>query len=95
MQIVEINISPYLDGNIADTQARVIECESWEKYVSYFTEYNGEEAGDYNSIHGLLNGLVVPGMAAIRDLEYNDHQLVCTIYNYNNQPTKKIACIVR
>ena len=64
MQIVEINISPYLDGNIADTQARVIECESWEKYVSYFTEYN-------------------------------DHQLVCTIYNYKNQPTKKIACIVR
>ena len=95
MQIVEINISPYLDGNIADTQARVIECESWEKYVSYFTEYNGKEAGYYNSINGHLNGLVVPSMAAICDLEYNDHQLVCTIYNYKNQPTKKIACIVR
>lgn len=45
MQIVEINISSYIDGNIdymADMQARVIECESWEKYVGYFTEYNGE-----------------------------------------------------
>lgn len=98
MQIVEINISSYIDDNIdymADMQARVIECESWEKYVGYFTEYNGEAIGDYASINGNLIGFVLPKMAEIYDLEYNDHKLVCTVYNYANQPTKKIACIVQ
>ena len=98
MQIVEINISSYIDDNIdymADMQARVIECESWGKYVSYFTEYNGEAIGNYTSINGNLTGFVLPKMAEIYDLEYDDHKLACTVYNYANQSTKKIACIVQ
>ena len=98
MQIVEINISSYIDGNIdylADTQARVIECESWDKYISYFTEYNGEAVGDYISINGGLIGFVLPKMAEIYDLDYDDHKLTCTVYNYANQVTKKIACVVQ
>ena len=93
MQIVEINISSYVDGK-ADTQARVIECESWDKYVGYFTEYNGEAVGDYISINGNLRGFVLPKMAEVCDLEYDDHKLTCTIYNYANQTIKRIACVV-
>ena len=98
MQIVEINISSYIDGNInylADMQARVIECESWGKYISYFTEYNGEAVGDYISINGNLRGFVLPRRAEIYDLECDDHKLTCTVYNYANQATKKIACVVQ
>ena len=98
MQLVEINISSYIDGNInylADMQARVIECESWGKYISYFTEYNGEAVGDYISINGNLRGFVLPRRAEIYDLECDDHKLTCTVYNYANQATKKIACVVQ
>lgn len=98
MQIVEINISSYIDGNIdylADTQARVIECESWDKYVGYFIEYNGEAVGDYISVNGHLIGFVLPKMAEIYDLEYDDHKLICTVYTCVNQAIKKIACVVQ
>lgn len=98
MQVVEINISSYIDGNIdylADMQARVIECESWDEYISYYIKYNGEPMGDYISINGGLRGFVLPKMAEIHDLDYDDHKLTCTVYNYANQAIKKIACVVQ
>ena len=91
MQIVEININ----GQLADAQARVIECESWDKYVSYFTEYDWNPVGHYISVNGGLIGYVVPKQSKIYDLEYDDHKLTCTIYNHNKQMILKIACIVQ
>lgn len=94
MQIIEIHINDNID-NLADIQARVIECESWDKYISYFTEYNGDAVGDYISVNGNLRGFVLPKMAKIYDLKYDEHKLICTVYNYANQAFKKIACIVQ
>ena len=98
MKIVETNTRSYFDINmdyIVDTQTRIIECESWDKYISYFTEYNGEAAGDYISIDGNFRGIVVPKWAKICDLEYNDHKLSCTILTFTNDTIRKSAGIVQ
>lgn len=89
MQVAEINMI-LINMDVKDVQARVIECESWDKYVAYFTEYNGEAVGNYVSVNGNLKGFVLPKMAKIYDLEYDDHKLTCTV----NQ-TKKISCVVQ
>jgi hypothetical protein len=99
MQIVEINISMAdINDNLnylKDMQARVIECDSWDKYVSYYTNYNGEPVGNCRSVNGGLAGCVLPKMAEIYDLDYDDHKLTCTVYLFNNHVTKKIACVVQ
>ena len=99
MQIVEINMSMADINNsincLKDMQARVIECESWDKYVSYYTKYNGEPIGDYVSVNGGLAGFVLPKMAQIHDLVYDDHKLTCVVYLSDYHITKKIACIVQ
>lgn len=99
MQIVEINIS-MADVNdslnyLKDMQARVIECESWDKYVSYYTEYDGTPVGDYVSVNCGLAGFVLPKMAEVYDLDYDDHKLTCVVYLSKYHITKRIACVVQ
>lgn len=94
MKIVETNTRSYFDGN-GDHVVRTIECESWDKYISYFTEYNGEAVGDYVSIDGNFRGFVVSKWAKICDLEYNDHELSCTILTLTKNTIRKSASVVQ
>ena len=101
MQIVEINISmtdligdDCIYSKFEGTQARVIECESWDKYVSYYKNYDGEPVGHYTSVNGGMIGFVLPKMAEIYGLEYDNHKLTCIVCPFDNNVVKKIACVV-
>ena len=80
--------------DLSRTQSRIIECESWDTYVSYFTKYNGNAVGDYTSVDNKLTGFVLPKMVKIYDLNYNDHMLTCLIHTYSDHIIKRVATIV-
>lgn len=64
-----------------------------EDYVMKFLGFG--EIDDYKRMTRDDWDRIYTMMAEIYDLEYDDHKLTCTVYNYANQATKKIACIVQ
>ena len=95
MKIVEVNGCSNPISSLGDIQARVIECDSWERYVNYYKNYHGEAVGYYTSIYGGLSGFVLPQGVVLHRLSYDDHKLYCEVQRFNGIDAQKIACIVR
>lgn len=81
MLVIETNISYDNLGDFCDHQSRVIEVESWEKYIESYTnnspkKFNGTMCG-YN----FFNNYKMSG------LQYDEYHLCCDFDN----GTKKLA----
>ncbi|MDD2477183.1 MAG: hypothetical protein PHI32_14900 [Dysgonamonadaceae bacterium] len=75
-----------------DHQARITNIESWDEYISLYTTYSGEASGrDYKSS---MMGCVLPKMATIKNLKYNDFHLSCEVVLFNGMITKKLAYLI-
>lgn len=92
MRVIETNLSFDKEWIFKDHQSRITNIESWDKYVSLFTTYTGEASGmDYKSS---MIGCVLPKMATIKNLKYDDFHLSCDVVLFDGMITKKLAYLV-
>lgn len=87
IRIIETNL--ILDDNdkIIDHQSRVIEVNSWEKFVN---EIKNQETVDRISIFGDLRGVTIPKKAKIENLKYDDKTISCDVTTYMGNKIKKL-----
>lgn len=91
VKIIETNIS-LGNGNMIDTQSRVIELNSWNEYVESIKE---TKSIIKDCIIGSLYGATIPRNCKVSELEYTDHSLVCKIEDYKHEFTIKSAYLVK
>jgi hypothetical protein len=86
VRIIETNLSIGNENEIIDHQSRVIEVDSWDKFVN--------EIKDSKSIdrQGTLWGLTLPRQCRIENLKYDDFHLSCDVYTDKKQ--KKLAYLI-
>lgn len=94
MKVIETNIS-YANNIFGDHQSRIIEVDNWNEYISLFTDYDGEALGNYKPIFGNMVGCVIPKMATLLNLKYDDFHLSCDIKKWNNDFGKKLAYLIK
>lgn len=91
IQIIETNISYDEYGRVQDFQSRVIKYESWEVFVKLFENYKGKSCG---YCEGTMVGNILPKLAKINSLEYDDFHLVCNLGLLNCTRQKKYAYLI-
>ena len=82
--VIETNYSP--DNN--SFQSRLIYCDSWEEYISFFTNYDKKAT---RTLAGTLLGSSLPHNVTIENLQYDDEYLSCDIKLFNNNIKKRFA----
>jgi len=87
IKVIETNLSIDNNDNIADHQSRVIEVESWEKFINEIKE--GKTVSRM-SICGCLDGCTIPRESKVVNIKYDDIHLSCDVYNYFGVKTKKL-----
>ncbi len=94
IKIIETNLM-YKDDKIVDHQSRIIEYESWDKYVKIFTEYNPDKTPEnIKPLLGYMMGGAIHKNATIEKLEYDEFHLRCCITNFANQMSVKLAYMI-
>ena len=88
IKVIETNLSIDNNDNIVDHQSRVIEVESWEKFINEIKECKSMYR---NSILGCLDGCSIPRKSEVKNLKYDDYHLSCDIYNYVGVKSKKLV----
>jgi len=88
INVIETNIL-YKDGEISDTQSRVIHVESWDSYVDELKLKNSEyRNGKYvNS----LSGHSVPRFFKYLRFKTDDHKVVAELILFDETKVLKIA----
>lgn len=87
IQIIETNLM--LDEKLNNFQSRVIEVESWDYVVEQFTSSDVVNPKGHYDIHNRYSGAIVPRMAVIENLEYDDNRLSCNVL-HNGRKMRKL-----
>ena len=88
IQIIETNLM--LDKKLNNFQSRVIEVESWDYVVEQFTSDDVVTPKTHCDIHNRYSGVIVPRMAVIDNLEYDDNRLSCNVLTCNGHKIRKL-----
>lgn len=88
IKVIETNLSLDYEDNIKDHQSRVIEVESWDDFINEVKEAKCITRSAYL---GGMYGTTIPRSAKVENLTYDDSHLMCDVYNYAGQKTKKLA----
>ena len=88
IKVIETNLSLDSYDNIVDHQSRVIEVESWEKFINEIKECKSMYR---NSILGCLDGCSIPRESKVVNLKYDNIHLSCDVYNYIGMKSKKLV----
>ena len=91
IQIIETNLFMDNNNNITDHQSRVIEVESWDKFID---EIKNCRCVMRSAVLGSLYGNTVPRSSKVENLIYDEKHLSCDIYNYAKVKTKKLAFLI-
>lgn len=85
IELIETNISLNSNGELADHQSRVIEVDSWDKYMNDLKECK--------PVHydGTMVGFTVPRQSQIENLKYDKSHASCTVTNYCGDKTLKLV----
>lgn len=85
IKIIETNLFIDNQDQLRDFQSRVIEHESWDKYI--------EEIKNSKCVFhdGTMQGETLPRENKIDNLEYDDFHLNCDVYNRLNIKSRKLA----
>lgn len=102
VKIIETNLSIHNETyQIMDHQSRIIEAESWDKYIDYYFNYmNGFDDFKFKCLTNMF-GNTLPREAKIENFKFDDYHLSCDVIkhiDYWGQPhtiiTKKLAYLV-
>ena len=88
IQIIETDLM--LDKKLNNFQSRVIEVESWAYVIEKFTSDDVVNPKNHYDIHNRYSGVIVPRMAVIENLEYDDNRLSCDVLTYNGHKIRKL-----
>jgi hypothetical protein len=88
INVIETNIL-YKDGEISDTQSRVIHVESWDSYVNEFKSHNSKDRnGKY--ANGLF-GSSLPRVFEYVSFKSDDHKIVTELKLFDGTKALKIC----
>lgn len=87
IQIIETNLM--LDDKLDNFQSRVIEVESWDYVISQFIQNDVKHPKIHYDIHGRYSGVIVPRMAKITNLRYDENRLSCDVMTWNRKVIRK------
>ena len=94
-RVIETNLSMNDKGQITDHQSRIIQVESWEKYIR---EIKNGETMYRMSYLGSLHGCSLPKFCRVENLVFDDFHMSCdvhhTFFKDMKVATKKFAYLV-
>jgi hypothetical protein len=103
VRIIETNLSIHNEkGEVMDHQSRIIEAESWDKYIDYyFNHMNGfKEQKEFKCLDN-MTGRTLQSRMEIVNFKYDEIHLTCDViqkYEHNGSlhtmKTKKLAYLV-
>ena len=88
IQIIETNLM--LNEKLNNFKSRVIEVESWDYVIEQFVSKDIVCPKVHYDIHNRYSGVIVPRMAVIENLEYDDNKLSCNVLTYNGHKIRKL-----
>lgn len=88
IQIIETNLM--LNEELNNFQSRVIEVESWDYVISQFIQKDVKHPKIHYDIRGRYSGVIVPRMAKITNLKYDENRLSCNVMTWNGKVIKKL-----
>jgi hypothetical protein len=97
IKIIETNLSIHNEtGEVMDHQSRIIEAESWDKYVDYYFNYidGFTEMKEFKCLTS-LQGRTLPLNAEIKDFKYDEIHLSCNVIKHIDYHDEYLSIITK
>lgn len=91
--VIEINYSLDNEDNIKDYQIRIIECESWSKYLRIYLDHkNNPKRVEFPSVFGYLSGPSISKSDTIeKKICMSMYYFSCILMNKDGLRTKRVS----